>query len=89
MRYDESALIEMERGAWPNDLQPTDLRARWQSQMRLENTMVSRTLACLDAWIVEAEKLLAEQIEYSAQDSEANAPTPGEPVQETFDLGDA
>ena len=24
--------------------------------------MVSRTLACLDAWIVEAEKLLAEQL---------------------------
>ena len=35
--------------------------------------MVSRTLARLDAWIVEAEKLLAEQLEYSAPDSQAGA----------------
>lgn len=51
--------------------------------------MVSQTLARLDAWIVEAEKLLAEQLEYSAQHSEAGAPTRGEPVQGTFDLSDA
>ena len=50
--------------------------------------MVSRTLPRLDAWIVEAEKLLAEQLEYSAPDSQAGAPTRGEPVQGAFDLGD-
>lgn len=50
--------------------------------------MVSRTLASLDAWLIQAEKVLEEQTEYTEQRSEPNATTHGEPVQLSFDLGD-
>jgi len=49
--------------------------------------MVSKTLASLDAWLIHAEKVLVEQIEYSEQ-SQPNPPPRKEQVQLSFDLGD-
>jgi hypothetical protein len=50
--------------------------------------VVSKTLASLDSWLAQAERVLAEQSEYSKRRSESDAPTHVEAVQLCFDLGD-
>jgi hypothetical protein len=49
--------------------------------------MVSKTLQSLDAWLIQAEKVLEEQVEYS--DAKTDVTPTHEPVQLTlFDVGD-
>ncbi len=49
--------------------------------------MQSKALTSLDAWLAEAQRVLAEQHEHWEHETEAEVPTRGEPVQLSFDLG--
>jgi hypothetical protein len=67
--------------------QPTE-RHGGNARFDEETIMVSKTLASLDAWLVLAEEVLAEQDGRSVPQSESRVLSAGESVQLRFDLGD-
>ena len=65
--------------------QPTE-RHGGNARFDEETVMVSKTLQSLDAWLAQAEEVLAEQDSHSEAESDTQLTT--EPVQLCFDLGD-